>query len=824
MKKMKIQALPTILAIGWMCVVLCPIGYAQANSWTNILGDKWETDTNWSLGIAPGTGQSVFVTNANSKAVTIDDITSGSFPATMAISDVTVSAPSNSVNTLTLLNAGSVTPLSCGQSATVGAGGAITVMGASLIVTNAAGTGILTVGTGGQGTFALNGGIVIADQFVTTTNALLFIDYGTLTTLHGSVVNVSSTQPSFQIGNASNQPATWNVLGGTNFLLIDSYSTLDIGSASAPGIVTVSGPGTILTNTSGIWVGAMPGSSLSITNGAIVQTAGYDNALFGNNSIVVVGQGSRWDSSTSIRVDGENGRFSILDGAKVTCPSAAVGDNAYNSGNVVMVSGSNSAWSVGGLSLGPEGDNNTLIITNGGSVMCSGTTINQYNFNQSGNSIVVAGNGSTWTNGGWVYVVNAYGFTITIKDGGQASCSYFIGESEGGQVLVIGSGSVWTVSADIQLDFLNQWTVANGGLVISGGNVNVGGPNAGSQLILTNGGTLVAANLSVGGRGQLWVNHSNSLVVAGGNLVVTNASASAPLEIYSGALSLNGGTVTVDDLLIDNGTQSAVAFSAGTIYSGGATVVNSNRFIVGDGTHTATYALLGGVHSFANGLAIRSNAVLSGCGTITGVVVIDAGGIAAIDCGGTLTVTGTVTNNGSIVATNGAFLAFQGLVVNNGTIDTTAGSARFHGGIMNNGSVALDPNGDADGDGMPNGWEKAYGLNPLDPADANADPDGDGFSNLQEYLAGTDPTNGASSFRIISVAPSGIDLLVTWMTGIGRTNALQATAGDASGSYNTSSFVDIFTVTNTVGPVTNYLDIGAVTNSPSRFYRVRLVP
>ena len=62
------------------------------------------------------------------------------------------------------------------------------------------------------------------------------------------------------------------------------------------------------------------------------------------------------------------------------------------------------------------------------------------------------------------------------------------------------------------------------------------------------------------------------------------------------------------------------------------------------------------------------------------------------------------------------------------------------------------------------------------------------------------------------------------MMGSGRTNVLQATAGDASGGYNTNSFTDIFTVTNTVGTTTNYLDVGAATNAPSRYYRVRLVP
>ena len=56
-----------------------------------------------------------------------------------------------------------------------------------------------------------------------------------------------------------------------------------------------------------------------------------------------------------------------------------------------------------------------------------------------------------------------------------------------------------------------------------------------------------------------------------------------------------------------------------------------------------------------------------------------------------------------------------------------------------------------------------------------------------------------------------------------KTNALQVAAGDMSGSF-TDNFFDIFTVTNTVGSVTNYLDLGAATNFPARYYRVRLVP
>ncbi len=59
---------------------------------------------------------------------------------------------------------------------------------------------------------------------------------------------------------------------------------------------------------------------------------------------------------------------------------------------------------------------------------------------------------------------------------------------------------------------------------------------------------------------------------------------------------------------------------------------------------------------------------------------------------------------------------------------------------------------DSDGDGLPDGWEIRYGLNPNDPSDAMEDADGDGLSNYEEYLLGTDPTNADSDGDGISDA------------------------------------------------------------------------
>jgi len=54
---------------------------------------------------------------------------------------------------------------------------------------------------------------------------------------------------------------------------------------------------------------------------------------------------------------------------------------------------------------------------------------------------------------------------------------------------------------------------------------------------------------------------------------------------------------------------------------------------------------------------------------------------------------------------------------------------------------------DSDNDGMPDDWERSFGLN-VGANDAGVDQDGDRMTNAQEYLAGTDPQRSDSVFKV----------------------------------------------------------------------------
>lgn len=129
------------------------------------------------------------------------------------------------------------------------------------------------------------------------------------------------------------------------------------------------------------------------------------------------------------------------------------------------------------------------------------------------------------------------------------------------------------------------------------------------------------------------------------------------------------------------------------------------------------------------------------------------------------------------------------------------------------------------GDNIPDWWRQQYFgfVTPTNTSNcATCDADGTGQNNLFKYLAGLNPINPSSVFRIISLSPQGTNMAIVWQAGGGRTNIVQASSVIGSNTFNDISSPLLLPGSGDM--TTNYLDIGGATNSPTRFYRIRLGP
>lgn len=593
--------------------------------------------------------------------------------------------------------------------------------------------------------------------------------------------------------------------------------------------------------------------SLQILSGGVLSNGdGYVGYTSGgsNNSVLVSGTGSIWSNMSSLTVGnaGSGNGVTITNGGAVySSGGCTLGSSSFSSNNLMLVTGTNSLCRGGEVNVGLSGPGNQLIIANGGAVYGEDGRIGVSN-SANNNQVVVTGPGSVFSNNAGMYVAfSGWGNQLTITNGGAVIGNYisYIGydvHSSNNVATVSGAGSVWNILGGIGDLYLgeqgpqNRLTITNGGAVYDNGgfigaagsassnivtvtgtgsiwsnraNLTVGvGAGVGSQLIISGGGAVFdntgtinhnsfgSSNLvTVIGSGSVWSNHNDVYVGGGGfgnALTLTGGGKAYDVTGFIGyTVSSSNNTVFVGDgSLWNNSGNLHVGYNGSNnrlLFAPKGTVIASNAYIGFNPGSANNQIVLGGLLFVTNA---DHNAVLDiRCGQL-----VLSGGVLQVDI----------------------------LIITN-----ACGHLVHNGGQLTYSQLILDPDLDADGDGIPNGWEQASGLDPLSTNGvngANGDPDGDGLTNLQEFLAGTDPTNSASAFQITAIAREGNDVRVTWMMGSDKTNALQRTAGDAAGGYGTNSFTDIFTVTNTVGTATNHLDVGAATHVPSLYYRVRLIP
>jgi T5SS/PEP-CTERM-associated repeat protein len=300
----------------------------------------------------------------------------------------------------------------------------------------------------------------------------------------------------------------------------------------------------------------------------------------------------------------------ILIGILITSrPSQAQYTSDYQTN---IISGVTSNWT-GDYYVGVRNANDALLIQNSGVLSDRSGGVGLYLWPSTRNNLVlVTGSGSAWSNEYEMDIgLGTSGNELIITNGGAVFD--YVGDlgSDGGVnniVVIAGDGAVW-------------WN--QGGLTVAGSFAGNGGPSGCSAVIGT-GGSVIASNA--------YVNEWGFITVSGGALYVTNALGQGSLNLLYGNLMLNGGTITVDNLSITAGEKSALEFNGGVFNTKSTAINNGPPFIVGNGTNAATLNLAPGgtgFHFFANGLAISSNAMLKGIGTVIGATMINAGGVLA---------------------------------------------------------------------------------------------------------------------------------------------------------------------------------------------------
>ncbi len=228
---------------------------------------------------------------------------------------------------------------------------------------------------------------------------------------------------------------------------------------------------------------------------------------------------------------------------------------------------------------------------------------------------------------------------------------------------------------------------------------------------------------------------------------------------------------------------------------GGTTLTISNGLNLGN-TSTLNFAL----GTSASEIVVPGNLILDGMLNVT-----DGGGFGAA--------TYTLFTYSGALADNG--LAIGATPSTNFTYSISTNTPGQVNLVVTSATLPSDPF---------TAWQNQYFRSSTNAqAQPGADPFGKGMSNTNQFLAGLNPTNPASVFKIISTTRNTTDVVIVWKTAGGHTNIVQAT-GSVGYPTNFIDISDLIIIPGSGDATTNYVDGGGATNTPSRYYRVRLVP
>jgi hypothetical protein len=473
----------------------------------------------------------------------------------------------------------------------------------------------------------------------------------------------------------------------------------------------------------------------------------------------------------------------------------------FDAGGSDLIS-TNSTLIVDGVLGGQLLDDGTMVIT-GGSLITTNCSLQVASFFDPAGGLLIISNAVAQARD--VIVTSSGFFSARIEViGGTMTLSSFLTVGNGfmgfESSLLVSDGAVLVVTNNATSIAVGDQS--DGAMIVSNATFLAAdiflavGPKCFGGLTINNGTISLSGELGIGCGEQA----SGSVSLDGGMLAVTNGETHIGLGIPSGgAMAVSDGLFLARDVYVGADESEDILF-----INGGISILSSNLQI-GVGFSEATVSITGGQLFVTNAPIVveeEAQCVVSGgqlaartieLGSFNdGTLMVDGGtvtvseGITLGDCNESFDVGYASVDGGQLIITNAAGAGFIDvrdgeLTLEGGTLQVdklvmtnSCGSFLHTGGTLIVGSVVLDPN----------------------------------------------------AFRVTSVTREGNNLRVTWLMGPGQTNALQAAAGGGHGNCTMDGFTDIFVVTNnaTPGTLTNYLDIGAATNIPSRFYRARLSP
>jgi fibronectin-binding autotransporter adhesin len=408
----------------------------------------------------------------------------------------------------------------------------------------------------------------------------------------------------------------------------------------------------------------------------VVNLGGSADILSFNGSLTLSGgvTGNGADQQLTIRGDGDttvNGLSNIStlekeeDGTLTLTGTSTLSDDFIVTGGDVII------------------DNTTLTTAsrmsiNGGEVIVkNGTLSSPSGFDRIGVSEfpgdISRGGGVTVTGSGASYHTNSVslsGGSLKVLDGGTVTANRIIAGGfdpfESAWISVSGAGTSITTStlgigrveARGYLDIIDGGVVEATNVVISNGEATVSGENS-----------LLSAANTFGISDSSWLTVSEGATISAGDGAGTIKIGGEGGALYIGSISGAAGAGNVDAAaIVVTGERSAVSLSH-----------SEDDYIL-----SADISGRGVIRQFAG------TTILTGENTHTGGTSIDGGTLQIGDGGTSGSITGVVTNDGSLIFSRSDALTFDGQIIGSGSVlKTGAGALRLTGNHRHSGGTAV---------------------------------------------------------------------------------------------------------------------------------------